>query len=108
MKKNGKSPLKSEEKNFEKYKRQMYLYSKAVYDEYGEYPKYIVWNHFKDKKILKIPFNMEEYEDTLIMIEATVHAIENDDEFPAMEDYFFCHQLCNYRGSCEYKNASEE
>jgi hypothetical protein len=51
---------------------------------------------------------MEEYEDTLIMIEATVHAIENDDEFPAMEDYFFCHQLCNYRGSCEYKNASEE
>lgn len=108
MKKNGKSPLKSEEKNFEKYKRQMYLYSKAVYDEYGEYPKYIVWNHFKDKKILKIPFDMEEYENTLIMIEATIHAIEKDDEFPAMVDYFFCHQLCNFRSSCEYANDEDE
>ena len=67
-----------------------------------------MWNHFKDKKILKIPFDMEEYENTLIMIEATIHAIEKDDEFPAMVDYFFCHQLCNFRSSCEYANDEDE
>lgn len=108
MSKDGKKVLKSGEKSLEKYKRQMYLYSKAVYDEYGEYPSYIVWNHFKDKRILKIPFDMKEYEDALVMIEATIHVIENDDEFPMMEDYFFCHQLCNFRGSCEYRIAGDE
>lgn len=108
MKKNGKSVLKSEKDNLEKYKRQLYLYSKAVYEEYGKYPDYLEWNHFKDKKVLRIPFSKEEYDEAMLMIEATILAIEKDDEFPAIQDYFFCHQLCNFRASCEYANDEGE
>lgn len=54
FKKDGKSVLKKSIKSFESYKRQLYLYSKAVFEEYGRFPKCLAWNHFKDNKIRTI------------------------------------------------------
>ena len=65
FRKDGTGVLAKYKKSFESYKRQMYLYCHAVKQLYGEFPQKITWNHFKEKKLATIPFQMEEYEDTI-------------------------------------------
>ena len=107
FKKDGKSVLKKSENDFKKYCRQMYLYCKAIQDEYGEYPKWIVWNHFKDQKIAKIPFIEEEYYEALQWFIETISRIESDTNFEANVEFFYCTQLCEFRSNCEYINQEE-
>lgn len=89
--------------SFESYKQQMYLYSYAIKDKYGEYPKLIMWNHFKDRKIATIPFDEKECNAAIEHILATIKDIENEDVFEATVDFFYCTHLCNFRNSCEYR-----
>lgn len=103
-KKTGK-PLKAQEASFDGYKKQLYLYSKAVIDEYGKPPKWLVWNHFREGMIVKIPFEQKEYESALKWMVNTVRSIEQEQDFAETQEYFYCHQLCPYRGTCEYVNT---
>ena len=107
FKKDGKTVLKKSESDFDKYSKQMYLYCKAIYDEYGEYPRWIVWNHFKDNKIAKIPFKKEDYDKAIEWFIEVIHEIEKDESFEPNLDYFYCTQLCNFRSVCEYVNQDE-
>lgn len=107
FKKDGKSILQKSKSDFAKYRKQMYLYCKYVYDKYGEYPKWIVWNHFKDQKIAKIPFVKDEYDRSLSWFENVIHNIEQDENFEENIEFFYCTQLCEFRGTCEYINQDE-
>ena len=102
FKKDGTTVLQKSKKDFEKYKKQMYLYSKAVYDEYNVFPKWLVWNHFKVQQFAKIPFKKTEYNKSMKWFVDVIHKIEEDDTFDAHVDYFYCTQLCDFRNSCEY------
>lgn len=105
---NGELKKKSEH-SFNLYKKQMYLYCHAVNQIYGEFPKEITWNHFKDDgKFATIPFVQSEYEDTMKWFDETIQTIEKEQDFEPSEDFFYCHNLCNFRNSCEYKKASSE
>lgn len=98
----GKVKAKSKQ-NFESYKKQMYLYSHAVMKKYGEFPKEITWNHFKDNKIATIPFVKSEYDNAIKWFVDTIHIIEKEQNFePNEKNFFYCHNLCNFRHSCEY------
>ena len=107
FKKDGKSVLKKSEEDFAKYKKQMYLYCKYVFDEFGVYPTWIVWNHFKDQKVAKIPFIKEEYDEAIKWFSDEVKRIEMDETFNANLEFFYCTQLCEFRSSCEYINQDE-
>lgn len=98
---------KNSRAGFETYKKQMYLYSYAVKEEYGVFPKEIIWNHFKaGGKFVKIPFLKKEYDKAVKWLIDTIHKIENEDDFKPNLNYFYCKTLCNFRNSCEYcKNA---
>ena len=101
--------LKNQQRSFESYKRQMYLYCYAVKQLLGEFPTTICWNHFADEgKLMKIPFNQKEYEETVQWFIDTIHKIENEKEFEPNRDYFYCHNLCNFRNSCEYAKTPLE
>lgn len=89
--------------SFESYKRQMYLYCHAVKKIYGEFPKEMVWNHFKDDKFATIQFVQSEYEDVTNWTKNTLNTIEQEKDFEPTMDYFYCHNLCNFRNSCEYQ-----
>lgn len=94
--------------SFEAYKKQMYLYSYAVKEKYGEFPKEIRWNHFKDNgKMVSIPFKKEEYDAAVKWLVDTIHNIENEDNFKPSLDYFYCKNLCNFRNCCEYCKDSD-
>ena len=98
--KTGKITKQSAEK-LEAYKRQLYLYSKALIDE-GIQPDYLCWNFFNDNKIYKIPFNRKEYEAALAWATTTINTIRNTEEFKEHEDWYFCHYICDMRNKCNY------
>ena len=97
--------LKNSEKSFESYKKQMYLYCYAVKQLYGEFPKWIVWNHFKSGEFVKIEFDEKEYNSTIQWFIDTINQIENDEMFQENIDFFYCHTLCDFRNSCEYNES---
>lgn len=95
--------LKKQQRSFDSYKRQMYLYCYAVKEVFGEFPTTICWNHFTDEgKLMKITFDEKEYKETIQWFVDTIHKIENEEEYQPNKDYFYCHNLCNFRNSCEY------
>ena len=100
---------KNSQHSFELYKKQMYLYCHAIHQIYGEYPKEITWNHFKDGgKFATIPFIKDEYDETIKWFKNTLKTIEKEKDYEPTEDFFYCHNLCNFRNSCEYKIASSK
>ena len=109
MKKDGKTPLKSEEKNFIGYKRQLYLYSKAVFEKYGEFPKKLVWHHFKNHgELTVIDFDMSEYNDTIEWTKKMFRKIWKDEKFESCDlknNWFYCNNICDYRKICDYKDS---
>ena len=89
------------------YKRQLYLYAKAVYDEFGVYPDKIMWNYFKEGQFDPVKFDMQEYEEALKWAESVVDRIYQTDEFNMVEDYFYCNRLCDFRnGECNKEELS--
>lgn len=107
LKRNG-TPLAKSKENFESYKKQMYLYSHAVKEMYGKFPKLICWNHFKDGKVAVIPFDEKEYENSLKWFTDTIHMIEKENDFEQTQDFFYCANLCEFRNCCEYRMYNNE
>ena len=97
--------LKSEKDKFQQYKRQLYLYSIQVFNEYGVFPDRIGWNYFGDRKWDFLDFNKEDYEEAKKWAIDTLEEVRNISEFPPTVDFYYCHNLCKFRNSyCEYKN----
>jgi RecB family exonuclease len=99
-----KSSSKFSKKDLKSKSKQLYLYSKAIYDKYGKFPKELWFNHFKNDYREKIEFDKAFYEDTIQWALDTIEAIEACMDFnPNNNDKFYCGYLCDYRNSCEYK-----
>ena len=95
--------LKRKQSDYESYKKQLYLYSQQVKNEYGVYPSEIWWNYFRDKKWLKLPFIKEEYETSKKWAVSVISEIHKEENFVPKMDYFYCNNLCGFRNSCDYK-----
>lgn len=89
--------------DYESYKKQLYLYSEQVFNEYGVYPDELWWNYFKEQQWLKLPFIKEEYESTKKWAVETIENMYKEENFVPNMDYFYCNNLCGYRNSCDYK-----
>lgn len=100
--------LKNHADTFESHKKQGYLYACAVEQNYGCFPRYIVWNHFADGgKFMEIPFNEDEYNAVIDWAYETILDIQNEKDFEPTMNYFYCTQLCGFRNSCEYAADAE-
>lgn len=101
--------LKNQQKSFNAYQRQLYLYCKPVMEMYGQAPSVLAWNYLQSRQWLRHGFVDSEYEDALLWAEETIHQIEQDDVLANNFDYFYCHNLCGFReGACEYINGEED
>lgn len=92
---------KSDQEHFDAFKKQQYLYSRAVIDEYEVKPSYLSWNMFKDGTSITIPWEEEEMQETLDWAYDTIVAIENETEYLANPGFYYCSNLCSIRGNCE-------
>ena len=83
-----------------KYARQLYLYSRYVYDTYGVFPKTLIFYHFRADKPTVMDFDRKAYDEALKWAADTVQAIENNTEWNEVQDDFYCTNLCNWRHIC--------
>ena len=101
--KNGNlSNNKKTQEQFEHFKHQEYLYAIPVIEEYKRVD-YLCWNMIRDKRIIKIPFNPDEYEKTKDWTINQIHSIENEILWlPNTQNNYFCRNICSNRGMCSY------
>lgn len=110
--KSGKIAKKDRE-HFDSFKKQLYLYAKPVFEEYGHVDK-LKWNLFRERKYLEIPFDIKEYNESIQWAKDTIDKIKNEREWginkefiKAMNEHkyppFYCMNLCAQRWNCDYK-----
>ena len=104
MLKNG-NVSKSDADHFLEFKRQLYLYSNAIKEEFPGVPiEALEWNMFKQGDTITIPYDDKEYLEALWWASDTIKAIEEEEEWPSLADKFYCWNLCSMReNACPYK-----
>ncbi|MEG0087043.1 MAG: PD-(D/E)XK nuclease family protein [Niameybacter sp.] len=89
----------------DEYFKQLYVYAKAIYDEFGVYPKRLILNQFNLGKLLIEEFDEEKYHHAIEWCVNTIAAIKKETEWETPNiDYYFCTNLCNHGKTCVYKN----
>lgn len=82
--------------------RQLYVYSAAVKQEYGKFPKYLCFNCFKSGVFIEEPFDMAAYESTIEWLMKSIEEIKDADDFCPSMDYFGCTYICGVHDDCCY------
>ena len=89
--------------------KQLYLYSGAVFQKYGKYPKELYFNCFRTGTFIREPFNIEAYNNTIRWAKDRITEISNDTDFEANLNFFSCHYICGVSNDCIYNlEACEE
>lgn len=84
--------------------RQLYLYSAAVKEKYGEFPSKLCFNCFKNGTFIEEPFNPEEYKKTIDWAESVIQEIKSvtmNDFYPDVM-FFKCKNICGFSSECCY------
>lgn len=82
--------------------RQLYLYSEAVRQKYGKFPKLLCFSCFKTGVFIEEPFNEEEYNKTILWVKSKVEEIAKTTDFYPCLDFFSCKYLCGLSNHCCY------
>lgn len=99
---------KNKKQSFDGYRKQAYIYAHAVHEKYGKFPTFLCWNYFADDgQWLKIPFDENEYDETINWVKRTIQSIEQEQDYEPSMDFFYCTNLCAFRNSCEYVQGYE-
>lgn len=85
----------------DEYLRQLYLYSKAVKDEFGKFPTELWFNCFKSGNVIKENFCPDGYEKAIKWALDTIEKIKNDSDFEANYNYFYCRWICGQSWNCD-------
>ena len=98
---------KTDQKHFLEFKRQLYLYSIAVINEYRRTPKKLRWNMFKDNSWIEIDFKQEEFIETIEWAKNVIKQIYEEELWlPDNSNSFYCNNLCSMRmNACPYKKT---
>ena len=91
-------------KEMAEYRRQLYIYSFAVKEKYGVFPKKLFFNMFRKEKIIEFDFIEEEYKEALDWFESTVEEIENCITFTSNPNTIYCNNFCNFRLNCNERS----
>lgn len=108
FKKNGEIAKISRE-HFKNFKRQLYLYSKPVIEEYGHVDS-LSWNLFNIQKTVAINWDKDEYTEAIDWALNTIYKIKEAQDFQCNPDFYYCRNLCSVRnaGICEANQVSGE
>ena len=92
-----------DEKEQQKYARQLYLYSLYVKEKYGRYPDELQFLMFRKQDTVKIPFNQDDLNEAVKWATDTVRIIREAFDYPSTCESFYGDNLCNHREYCELK-----
>lgn len=86
--------------------RQLYLYSSAIKQVYGMFPKALCFNCFKSGTFIEEPFKPEVYEKVINWAIESVNDIADTEEFYPSIEYFKCRYICGVREECCYSDEA--
>lgn len=96
-----KRPTKSD-KELDQFLRQLYIYSISVMNEYGEFPKHLIFNCFRTQTSIVEPFDLEKFKNTEKWALDTIDCISKETEWKPNIEWFRCKYLCDCNSQCEY------
>lgn len=88
--------------------RQLYIYSAAVKQEYGRFPKALCFNCFKSGVFIEEPFKEEAYLDAIEWVKNSVKEIKETEEFYPNREFFSCHYICGVNEDCIYDEMARK
>ena len=88
-----------------KYLRQLNLYAVRVKEKYGEWPRELWFNKFREGVLDVEPFSESSAQEDVDWFLKSIDAIYKAEEFPAKPDKFFCDYLCSVREFCEHSSS---
>ena len=83
---------------------QLYLYSAAIEQEYGQLPSKLCINCFRTGTFIEENFDIEAYEHAISWAKDSIENIKNADDFNPDVDFFKCKYICGVSGECCYWN----
>lgn len=97
---------KTNAEQFKHYRYQEYLYCIPLIEKYGKVD-YLSWNMIRDQKIIKIPFDKNEFKEAQEWCIDTIHQIEKEVMWlPDTSESYYCNVLCNNRSRCLYRGGN--
>lgn len=96
------------DKTLDKMLRQLYIYSAAVRQEYGKFPKSLCFNCFKAGVFIEEPFKENKYDEAIKWAIDTVEEIKKTENFYPQIDYFSCNNICGVSEHCIYHEMEQE
>lgn len=87
---------------FNKYMRQLYLYSVGLHKEYNQYPTELQFNCFRDGTLPSKEFDVSQIEPIKNWAVETIHKIENETDWSPTVNWFYCKYICGLSHVCEY------
>lgn len=98
----GRSVPTATDKELDKMLRQLYIYSAAVKQEYGKFPKALCFNCFRTGKFIEEPFREEEYHKTIDWAKKSIEDIKDMNDFHPFREFFSCYYICGLSDECCY------
>lgn len=100
---NRKRPTRKDEE-LDEMLRQLYVYSAAIKHKYGEFPKKLCFNCFKEGSFIEEDFDENKYREAIKWVKDSIEEIKEatiEDFFPSIE-FFGCYYICDMSDSCCY------
>lgn len=88
--------------------KQLYIYSAAVKQEYGKFPKALCFNCFKSGVFIEEPFREEAYNEAISWVKRSVADIKSTDDFYPNREFFSCYYICGVSDDCVYDQMARE
>lgn len=82
--------------------RQLYLYAYGTKQEIGEYPRDLIFYHFRQKTPVIIPFKEKDMIEAVDWAKRMVEKIRTEKEYKHNFDKFFCENICSFRKICTF------
>lgn len=99
--KSGKLKPTKKDLELDNYLRQLYLYSTAIKEKYGEFPSELWFNCFRSGILIKEQFDPHKYDEAISWAADLTETIKSDTDFDANYDYFYCRWICDQAYNCE-------
>ena len=90
------------DEELDRYLRQLYLYSIAVKNLYGEYPSHLAFNCYRTGQIIMEPFLVEGLLSAKAWAIDTISRVHLEEKFAPSVDFFRCRYLCDVHDDCEF------
>ena len=87
--------------------RQLYIYSAAMKQEFGKFPKALCFNCFKAGIFIEEPFHEAAYHEAIEWAKQSVEAIKDADGFYPNVEFFSCSYICGVNGDCCYRYSAK-